>query len=136
MKTSHTNTQGARGFTLVEIMIVVAIIGIIIAIAIPGFMRAREVSRATSCQENLIKIEGAVDNYALEYDKPDGTVISTGWGALVAKTLYLKKTPRCRGGGQYIHAFTVGIPPTCSYTTPHWFDTRGNTFKHTIIDHY
>jgi prepilin-type N-terminal cleavage/methylation domain-containing protein len=124
------------GFTLVEIMIVVAIIGIIIAIAIPGFMRAREISRATSCQENLIKIEGAMDNYALERDLTDGTVISAGWDALVSKTLYLKKTPRCRGGGSYVNAFTVGIAPTCTYTTPHWFDTRGNIFKHTIIDHY
>jgi prepilin-type N-terminal cleavage/methylation domain-containing protein len=121
-----------KGFTLVEIMIVVAIIGIIIAIAIPGFMRAREVSRATSCQENLIKIEGAVDQWAIEYDKSD--VDTVDWGFLVGKTLYLKKTPRCRGGGSYGGTFTVGVSPACDYTMPTWFDTQGEKFKHKVPD--
>jgi len=121
-----------KGFTLVEIMIVVAIIGIIIAIAIPGFMRAREVSRATSCQENLIKIEGAVDQWAIEYDKSDTAVVS--WADLVGKTLYLKKTPRCRGGGNYVGTFTVGTSPACDYTMPSWFDTQGEKFKHKVPD--
>ena len=136
MPVRHLLQRRISGFTLVEIMIVVAIIGIIIAIAIPGFMRAREVSRATSCQENLIKIEGAVDGYALEYDLTDGTVLSGGWDVLVSKTLYLKKTPRCRGGGTYVTAFTVGTAPTCSYSPPLWFDTRGNIYKHNLYDHY
>jgi len=117
-------------------MITVAIIGIIIAIAIPGIMRAREVSRATSCQENLIKIEGAVDSYALEYDLTDGAIIEDGWDALVGNTLYLKKTPVCRGGGRYVRAFTVGTPPSCTYVPPEWFDTRGETYAHTITHHY
>lgn len=132
----ETSRRRTRGFTLVEIMIVVAIIGVIIAIAIPGFMRAREVSRATSCQENLIKIEGAVDSYALEHDIPDDTVLGGGWSVLVGKTLYLKKTPQCRGGGQYVSAFTVGTAPSCTYTPPAWFDTRGEIYKHTITEHY
>ena len=121
-----------KGFTLVEIMIVVAIIGIIIAIAIPGFMRAREVSRSTSCQENLIKIEGAVDQWAVEYDCSDGD--TAVWTDLVAKTLYLKKTPRCRGGGNYPQTFTVGITPTCDYTPPGWFDTQGAKYLHMVPD--
>jgi type II secretory pathway pseudopilin PulG len=117
-------------------MIVVAIIGVVVAIAIPGFMRAREVSRATSCQENLVKIEGAVDAFALDYDLTDGSEITGGWDVLVAKTLYLKAMPKCRGGGTYINAFTVGIAPTCDYTPPGWFDTRGGIFGHTITNHY
>jgi len=121
-----------KGFTLVEIMIVVAIIGIIIAIAIPGFMRAREVSRSTSCQENLIKIEGAVDQWAVEYDKSDGMTIT--WTQLVGKTLYLKKTPKCRGGGSYPATLTVGISPTCDYVCPTWFDTQGAKYKHRVPD--
>lgn len=136
MDTTPKHRRVAVGFTLVEIMIVVAIIGVILAIAIPGFMRAREVSRATSCQENLIKIEGAVDSYALEHDLADGKVLPRGWDDIVAKTLYLKKTPKCRGGGTYVSAFTVGTGPTCTYTTPGWFDTRGEIYKHTIRGHY
>ena len=121
-----------KGFTLVEIMIVVAIIGIIIAIAIPGFMRAREVSRSTSCQENLIKVEGAVDQWAVEYDASDG--MTATWTELVSKTLYLKKTPKCRGKGNYPDTFTVGVTPTCDYTPPGWFDTQGGKYSHKIPD--
>jgi prepilin-type N-terminal cleavage/methylation domain-containing protein len=124
--------RGTQGFTLVEIMIVVAIIGIIIAIAIPGFMRAREVSRSTSCQENLVKIEGSVDQFAVEYDLTDGA--TADWANLVGKTLYLKKTPRCRGGGSYGGTFTVGTTPLCTYVTPGWFDTQGAKYLHAVPD--
>ncbi len=136
MEKSCIISKWATGFTLVEIMIVIAIISMIVAIAIPGFMRAREVSRATSCQENLIKIEGAVDSYALENDLTDGAIIAGGWVTLVAKTLYLKQTPKCKGGGDYIKVFTVGIAPSCTYTAPGWFNTRGNLYKHEITEHY
>ena len=84
----------AKAFTLVEIMIVVAIIGILIAIAVPGFIRAREVSRRNSCQENLTKIDGAKSQWALEENK-DGTSVAT-WGDLVSSTDgYLRFTPIC-----------------------------------------
>ena len=136
MKAGQNFVWKSGGFTLVEIMIVVAIIGVIIAIAIPGFMRAREVSRATGCQETLVKIEGAVDQYAMEYDLTDGMLVPNGWEDLVSKTLYLKKTPRCRGGGTYINAFTVGTPPTCDYQPPAWFDTRGGLYSHTQHGHW
>ena len=122
-----------KGFTLVEIMIVVAIIGIIIAIAIPGFMRAREVSRATSCQENLVKIEGAVDQWAVEYDATDGQTLAD-WNDLVGRTLYIKKTPKCRGKGIYGDWDTVGATPTCSYIPPGWFDTQEGKYDHRIPD--
>ena len=55
-----------KGFTLVEIMIVVAIIGLLAAIAIPSFMRARTTSQKNSCINNLRQIEAAKDQYALE----------------------------------------------------------------------
>ncbi|MBM3334917.1 type II secretion system protein [Candidatus Sumerlaeota bacterium] len=122
----------AKGFTIIELMVVVAVIGTIIALAIPGLMRAREVSRASSCQENLVKIVGAVDSWALEYDKRDGDTVA--WQSLVGKTLYLKKAPVCRGGGSYGGTFTVGTTPTCDYTPPLWFDTQGNKYEHTVSD--
>ena len=118
--------KGRKGFTLVEIMIVVAIIGIIIAIAIPGFLRAREVSRSRACQENLAKIEGAKEQYALENNVP--STDTPTWGALVGDTLYIKRSPQCPGGGTYT-LNSLDTLPTCDYVAPNWLDPR---FQHKI----
>lgn len=61
-----------RGFTLVEIMIVVAIIGLLAAIAIPNFVRARTKSQTNTCIANLREIDGAVQRWALEHEKAGG----------------------------------------------------------------
>jgi len=61
------------GFTLVEIMIVVAIIGLLAAIAIPAFMKARNSARRNACINNLRMIDNAKDQYALEYGGTNGT---------------------------------------------------------------
>jgi len=58
-----------KGFTLVEIMIVVAIIALLAAIAVPGFLRARKRSQATSLLNDLRLIDNAKDQYAMEYNK-------------------------------------------------------------------
>jgi prepilin-type N-terminal cleavage/methylation domain-containing protein len=65
-------TKRQSGFTLVEIMIVVAIIGLLAAIAIPNFVRAREQAQLNSIVNNLRIIEGAKDQYALENKKGTG----------------------------------------------------------------
>ena len=106
-----------RGFTLVEIMIVVAIIGIIIAIAIPSFIRARETSRARACQENLAKIDGAKEQYALDENLGQGDPVAMA--DLVGPTLYIKREPECPAGGAYT-VDAVGTDPTCSYIAPAW----------------
>src|SRR3954469_14614649 len=73
------------GFTLVEIMIVVAIIALLAAIAVPGFLRARKRSQASRILNDLRLIDSAVDQYAIENNKSTGfTVPVTDW------TRYLK----------------------------------------------
>lgn len=62
-----------QGFTLVEIMTVVAIIALLAAIAIPGFLRARKRGQAAVVLDNLRLIDGAKDQYAVEYNKTTGT---------------------------------------------------------------
>lgn len=66
----------ATAFTLVEIMIVVAIIALLSAIAVPGFLRARKRAQATSIRTDLRLIDAAMDQYALEYNKPPSATIS------------------------------------------------------------
>ena len=74
------------GFTLVEIMIVVAIIALLAAIAVPGFLRARKRSQASRILNDLRMIDSAVDQYAIETNRKTGDVVKVAdW------TNYLKK---------------------------------------------
>lgn len=68
MKTSQ-KFNGSKGFTLVEIMIVVAIIGLLAAIAIPNFVKARKTSQLNACLSNLRIIDGAIQQWAMENGK-------------------------------------------------------------------
>ena len=100
-----------KGFTLVEIMIVVAIIGLLAAIAIPNFVKARDTARQNACIANLKQVDGAKQIYALENNKAD--TVTPLWADLV--TDYIKKQPACPSGGTYaINA--VSTDPTCTTT--------------------
>ena len=80
------NTKRRGGFTLVEIMIVVAIIALLAAIAVPGFLRARKRSQASRVLNDLRLIDSAVDQYAIESAKSTGSACAVSdW------TNYLKK---------------------------------------------
>jgi prepilin-type N-terminal cleavage/methylation domain-containing protein len=101
------------GFTLVEIMIVVAIIGLLAAIAIPNFLRARNTAQRNACISNLHQIDGGKQQWAIENKKP-GTATPTKDDVL----LYIKNEqfPTCPGGGTYTIG-TVDTNPTCNAPT-------------------
>ncbi len=91
------------GFTLVEIMIVVAIIALLAAIAVPGFLRARKRSQASKIINDLRLIDAAVDQYAIETNK------STGSGVLVKDwTTYIKSGTALYNTGNDLFGRTYG----------------------------
>src|SRR5438067_4531498 len=92
------------GFTLVEIMIVVAIIALLAAIAVPGFLRARKRSQASRILHDLRMIDSAVDQYAIETNRKTGDVVKT-----VDWTNYLKKGSHLYNGGKDILNGAYGI---------------------------
>lgn len=109
-----------RAFTLIEIMIVVLIIGILLAIAVPNFVRARESSRAKACVSNLKQIDSAKEQWAMDNKKPAGdstlkdTDISTLAGSkLVGPDGYIKSVPTCEAAGTYTVG-PIGTNPECS----------------------
>lgn len=108
--TKFMKRNNRRGFTLIEIMIVVMIIGILLAIAVPNFVRARETSRASTCAANLKQISGAKEQYAMENRLGTGAAVTA---ANVAPN-YIRAMPTCPSSGTYTIA-AVGTNPSCSY---------------------
>jgi prepilin-type N-terminal cleavage/methylation domain-containing protein len=96
-------TTKRGGFTLVEIMIVVAIIALLAAIAVPGFLRARKRSQASKILNDLRLIDAAVDQYAIETTKKSGDPVAvTDW------TNYLKKDTVLFATGQDLFGTDYG----------------------------
>src|SRR3954471_505314 len=101
MQTSETPRSG--GFPLVEIMIVVAIIALLAAIAVPGFLRARKRAQASRILNDLRLIDSAVDQYAIETNKSTGSAVAiTDW------TNYLKKNTTLWTTGKDLFGNTYG----------------------------
>ena len=107
------STSKKSGFTLVEIMIVVAIIGLLAAIAIPNFVRARTTSQQNACINNLRQMDGAVQQWALETKQSAGATVSLGQIKPYIKLNSAGNIPACPAGGSY-SVSTVNSNPTCS----------------------
>ena len=90
------------GFTLVEIMIVVAIIALLAAIAVPGFLRARKRSQASRILNDLRMIDSAVDQYSIETSRTSGATVNTAdWTNYVRKNAVLYNTGQDLLGDAY-----------------------------------
>jgi prepilin-type N-terminal cleavage/methylation domain-containing protein len=110
-------TTKRAGFTLVEIMIVVAIIALLAAIAVPGFLRARKRSQASKIINDLRLISSAMDQYAIESSKKTGDPIDVvDWTKYVKKDTLLFETGADLFGQPY-GAQTVDSLPHVDVTT-------------------
>lgn len=97
---------------MVEVMVVVVIIGILLNMAMPGLVRARESARSKACIKSMKAIDSAKEQYALDNRLPAGSA-DPGFTPLVGASLYLKTQPVCPSGGTYT-VQPIGTLPTCN----------------------
>jgi prepilin-type N-terminal cleavage/methylation domain-containing protein len=105
-------TNRKAGFTLVEIMIVVAIIGLLAAIAIPNFVKARTTAQKNGCINNLRQLDGAKEQYALEQKKTDVDPVT-----LANIEDYVKggaSNIKCPADNLAYTVTTIAAEPTCT----------------------
>ena len=130
------NNKKRGGFTLVEIMIVVAIIALLAAIAVPGFLRARKRSQATRNINDLRLITSAVDQYAVEYSKMSGTPVDTpDWIAYMKKGSALYSTSKDLFGNDY-GVQTVDFDPKVPMATWNALSDVADTAFFSPFGHY
>jgi len=94
--------RNRKGFTLVEMMIVVLIIGILVTIALPNFLKAREMAQSRACAANMKTIQAALETYLMATRK--GPTFALSSNDLINELVddgYLKVPPRCPAGGTY-----------------------------------
>jgi prepilin-type N-terminal cleavage/methylation domain-containing protein len=117
------------GFTLVEIMIVVAIISLLAAIAVPGFLRARKRAQASRTLNDLRSIDYAVDQYAIETNKTTGaTVPVTAWTSYMKQGSLLYNTGQDMFGKAYGPQTVDSLPRIPLTTWNTLSDVAGTTF--------
>ena len=105
-----------RAFTLIEIMIILLVIGILVGIAVPGWIKARKTARAKTCHENQAQLAGALDTWAFENNKDSGAD-GPALAELVGSEALLRKTPSCPIGPTVYEVPKVGFPVVCPNLT-------------------
>ncbi len=122
-------TTKRAGFTLVEIMIVVAIIALLAAIAVPGFLRARKRSQASKIINDLRLISGAVDQYAIEKGKvTNDPVLIADWTNYIKKDTNLFLTGTDLLGNSFGDQTVDSLPKVPQATYDALSDVADNTF--------
>ena len=121
------NKSSKSGFTLVEIMIVVAIIGLLAAIAIPNFVKARNTAQANACINNMRQIDSAIQQWALEKGKKDNDPVDTTGADGVQTYIKGQVLPTCPAGNA---AYTVG--PNVNSTPSVQCVNAGSTPPHVL----
>lgn len=108
------NKSSQKAFTIVEILIVVAIIGTVASMAIPQFAKARSLTKKSICINNLRQIDAAIDRWVFEHDFPEGGTLTSSQEE-EAYSYMRNGQPSCPSGGVYTIG-TIGIHPqiTCS----------------------
>ena len=101
-----------KGFTLVEIMIVVAIIASLAAVAIPNFVRYRKTSQMNACIANLKQLQTATEQWRMA--SSGNITTKPAMSNLAGSTLYIKQEPQCPSGGEYTPPDTQDDNWACS----------------------
>ena len=117
------------GFTLVEIMIVVAIIALLAAIAVPGFLRARKRSQASKILNDLRMIDGAIDQYAIETARKSGDIVAVAdWTNYLKKDTALYRTGQDLFGDDYGAQTVDTVPQVPTSALTNLSDVAGTGF--------
>src|SRR4051812_32951286 len=114
MKNIKSRESKVSGFTLLEIMIVSGLLGLLAAIAIPNFLKARASSQANACINNLRQLDSAMQQYATERGLDTASAYTL---SVLRPYLRLDSTgniPGCPASGSYSVGLTITNSPTCS----------------------
>jgi prepilin-type N-terminal cleavage/methylation domain-containing protein len=112
MRRPESKRCNRQGFTLTEIMIVVTIIGIVLAIVVPSFIKAREEAHRQSCREAQTKLSGAIQQWAMA-NGAQSDAVPADYTALIGAEAYIMRTPVCPIGDVPIELHAASAVSVC-----------------------